>query len=110
VALQAGLAIVVVWVASLAQLLSYIGFTLGLSAAATVASLMALRRREGPERLPVPGYPVTPAVFIVITLAISGFLVARQPREAMLGLLTVASGLPMYWLRPRRPLSSNLQT
>jgi len=108
VGLQAGLAVVVVWVATLAELLSYIGFTLGLSAAATVASLIALRRREGPARLPVPGYPVTPAAFIVVTLAISGFLVAHQPREALLGLLTVASGLPMYWLRPRRPPSPNL--
>jgi APA family basic amino acid/polyamine antiporter len=110
VALQAGLAVVVVWVATLAELLSYIGFTLGLSAAATVASLIALRRREGPARLPVPGYPVTPAAFIVVTLAISGFLIAHQPREALLGLLTVASGLPMYWLRPRRRPSPNLHT
>jgi amino acid transporter len=110
VALQAALAVVVVWVATLAQLLSYIGFTLGLSAAATVASSMALRRREGAAGLPVPGYPLTPAVFIVATVTISGFLVARQPREAAVGLLTVASGLPIYWLRSRRPLSRNLHT
>ena len=47
VALQAALAIVVVWRSGLAELLGYIGFTLGLSAAATVVGLLALRRREG---------------------------------------------------------------
>ncbi len=55
VALQVGLAVVVVWFSDLAELLSYIGFTLGISAAATVGGLIALRRREGPELLPFAG-------------------------------------------------------
>ena len=37
--LQAGLAIVVVWVSGLRELLSYLGFTLGLGTAATVATV-----------------------------------------------------------------------
>ena len=106
VALQAGLAVIVVWFATLAELLSYIGFTLGLSAAGTVAGLMALRRREGAARLRVPGYPLTPALFVGVTLAISGFLIAREPDEAAIGLLTVLSGLPVYWLRARRRRAS----
>ncbi len=54
VALQVGLAILVLWNSDLARLLGYIGFTLGLSAAATVAGLIAMRLREGPERVPKP--------------------------------------------------------
>ncbi len=103
VALQVALAIVVVWLTGLAQLLSYVGFTLGISAAATVIGLMRLRRREGPGRVPVPGYPWAPLLFVITTLAISAFLVARRPAEALWGLATVASGVPVYfWLRSSR--------
>ncbi|MEE8536045.1 MAG: APC family permease [Kiloniellales bacterium] len=98
VALQVVLAIAVVWLTELRDLLSYIGFTLGLSAAATVVGLMVLRRREGPERVPVPGYPWVPLLFVGTTLAASGFLVQRQPLEAAFGLLTAASGIPLYFL------------
>ncbi len=105
VALQASLALVAVWSAGIAQLLGYIGFALGLSAAATVAGLLRLRRREGAARVPIPGYPWVPWLFVAGTLAASGFLVARQPHEAGLGLLTVALGVPAYALarRARRP-------
>ncbi|MEE9282384.1 MAG: amino acid permease [Myxococcota bacterium] len=102
VALQVGLAIVVVWVSDLVQLLGYIGFTLGLSAAATVGGLIALRRREGAERVPVPGYPWVPGLFVIATLTTAGFMVARAPFESTLGLATIALGLPFYWLRRRR--------
>ena len=102
-ALQVGLAIALVWWTGLVELFGYIGFTLGISAAATVAALVALRLREGARSVPVPLFPWVPAVFIAGTLGAAAFLVARQPAEAGLGLLTVAAGVPLYaWLR-RRP-------
>ena len=102
VALQCLLAVAVVWLTGLAELLSYIGFTLGLSAAATVVGLLIIRWREGPERVPVPGYPWVQVVFVGAAVATSAFLVARRPLEALWGGLTVASGLPLYvWMRRR---------
>jgi APA family basic amino acid/polyamine antiporter len=97
VALQAVLAVAVVWVSGLSALLGYIGFTLGLSAAATVGGLIALRRREGRERLPIPGYPVVPLLFIAATFASSLFMAVREPLQATLGLLTAATGIPVYF-------------
>jgi len=99
VALQALLAIGVVWISELRQLLGTVGFTLSLSAAATVASLMVLRRREGAERVPVPGYPWVPALFIVTTGAAAVFMALREPRQALIGLAVIATGLPVYgWM------------
>jgi len=98
--LQGTLALCVVWLSRLADLLSYIGFTLGLSAALTVFALMWQRRREGAEQLPLRGYPYVPLVFLIGVLGSSGFLVTRAPTEAMWGALTVISGLPIYfWMR-----------
>ncbi len=101
VALQAGLAVGLVWVGELRTLLGYIGFTLGLSAAATVAALIRLRVREGPARVPIPGYPWVPAVFVLATLGTAAFMVVRQPSEALMGLATLTLGLPLYGLRAK---------
>lgn len=103
VALQAGLALVVVWSTGLLELLGYIGFTLGLSAAATVLALLALRRREGAQRVPVPGHPLVPGFFVAASLATAGFMMARRPAEAMAGLASVIAGVPVYaWLNRAR--------
>jgi len=102
VALQVGLAILVVWYSDLARLLGYIGFTLGLSAAATVCGLIALRIREGRERVPIPGYPWIPGLFVVVTLGTAGFMIARRPGEALAGLLTIGAGALLYFAIPAR--------
>ncbi|MBW2387908.1 MAG: APC family permease [Deltaproteobacteria bacterium] len=103
IALQSGAAIVVVWLTGLAELLSYIGFTLGISAALTVLALIFLRVREGKERVRVPGFPFVPIAFVVATLWAAGFMALREPTQAAAGLATALLGIPVYlWIR-RRP-------
>ena len=100
IALQAGAAIVLVWVSDLRELFSYIGFTLGLSAAVAVAGLIVMRVREGSERVRVWGYPVVPVTFILATLWGAWFMVERQPAQAAYGLGTALLGVPFYfWFR-----------
>jgi APA family basic amino acid/polyamine antiporter len=102
IALQAVAAIVVVWLSGLAELFSYIGFTLGVSAAITVLALIMLRVREGPDRVRVPGFPVVPIVFVVATLWAAGFMAVREPTQALLGLATALLGVPVYFWLLRR--------
>lgn len=90
------------------QLLSYIGLTLGLSGAATVAALISLRLREGAERVPIPGYPWVQVVFVVAVLGFSALAAQREPIQAVAALLTLAMGVPVYyWLRSRGGLGSS---
>jgi APA family basic amino acid/polyamine antiporter len=106
VALQVVLAIVVVWFAELGELIQTIGFTLGLSAAATVVGLVRLRWREGRERVPIPGWPFVPLVYLAMTLFASGFMALRRPEEAARGLELLAVGFVLYSvarLRGRSP-------
>ena len=56
-----------------------------------------MRFREGPERVPVPGYPWVPGFFVFVSLGTAGFMIVRQPGEAVAGLLTMAAGVPLYF-------------
>jgi APA family basic amino acid/polyamine antiporter len=98
VTLQVLLAVMVIWLAELQELLSYLGFTLSLSAAATVASLFVLRRREGAQRVPIPGYPFVPGLFVLSTLSFAGLAAVRRPVEPLAGVVTIAIGVVLYWL------------
>jgi APA family basic amino acid/polyamine antiporter len=90
--LQGALALILLWSSTFDQLLTYIGFTLGLSTAATVAGLIRIRLQEG-SQLRVPGWPWVPASFLLVTLAITGFAIARRPKESLAGLATILLGL-----------------
>jgi amino acid transporter len=93
---QAALASIVVWFTDLRQLLSYLGFTLGLSAAAAVASLFVIARREPRRVEDLPGYPWAPAVFVVFTLLFAGLAATQRPGELIAALVTILLGLLLY--------------
>ena len=98
IALQALLAIIVVWITGLRALLSYLGFTLGLSAAATVACLFLLVRRQPGLAAQLPAYPWAPLIFISFTLLFAGLAAVRNPWEMLAAMCTILSGILLYWL------------
>lgn len=102
VLLQAALAIVVVWIAGLRELLSYLGFTLSLSTAVTVASLFVIVPRNRTLAAALPGYPWAPAVFVVFTLLFAALAATLNPWEMLAALVTVASGAALYVLSRAR--------
>ena len=102
IGMQALLAVVVVWMTDLRELLSYLGFTLGLCTAATVACLFAVIRRDGAPGERLPGYPWAPLVFIACTLLFAALAAPINPWEMLAALLTVASALLVYWLFGKR--------
>lgn len=104
---QAVLAIVLVLVSDLRSLLGYLGLTLSLSAALTVSCVFVLRRRHGPEGVPVTGSIVLPGIYVVATLALAVLAASRQPMEWLAAGVTVASGLGLWWgIRKRAPRNS----
>jgi len=98
IAMQAVLAIAIVWLTELQELLSYLGFTLSLSAAATVACLLLAVRRRGAGEMRLPGYPWAPLVYIAGTLLFAALAATINPWEMLAALLTIASALAVYGL------------
>jgi APA family basic amino acid/polyamine antiporter len=94
---QTVLALAMLWSATFTSLLTYIGFTLGLSTAGAVAGLVRWRLREGPA-LAVPGWPWLPLVFLAAILGTTGFTIARRPWESAIGLATGLAGLAAWRL------------
>ena len=96
--LQVGLALVAFFMSELRELLLYVGFLLGLSAAATVSCLFFPSMRNSDGRSPVAGFPWIPGIFVVTTLFSASFLVLRQPVQAAAGLGTLAIGAIFYYV------------
>lgn len=86
------------------QLLTYVVFVGWIFYALGAASIFVHRRRSPdlPRPFRVPGYPWTPALFIVAAAAIVVNTIAAQPGLALTGLGIVALGLPAYLLWSRR--------
>ena len=89
--LQCALALIFLWSSGFRALLTYIGFTLGLSTAATVFALIRLRFKDGLE-VPVTGWPWAPFVYLLAVVAMTFSSIFHQPAESLLGLLTVVLG------------------
>ena len=99
IALQAVLASVLVVAGSFNEILSYFVFVVIVFVALTVAALFKFRREDSNSvRFLTPGYPVTPVVFLVMIVVQLVLLGGNNPKQAFLGIVVVALGLPVYLL------------
>lgn len=99
IALQALLASALVALGTFNQIISYFIFVVVIFIALTIAALFVLRRRDSqrPKYL-TPGYPLTPVLFLVLVTLVLFLLGINNPRQAVLGVLVVALGVPVYFL------------
>ncbi|HEY3930553.1 MAG TPA: amino acid permease [Candidatus Koribacter sp.] len=80
------------------QLLTYVVFTGWIFYALGAAAVFVYRRREPntPRPYRVPGYPVTPLLFVVAAGALVINTIVAQPGRALVGLGLVLAGAPVY--------------
>jgi APA family basic amino acid/polyamine antiporter len=86
------------------QLLTYVVFTGWIFYALGAAAVFVLRRRHPNAIRPfrVPGYPVTPALFVLSALAIVVNTLVIQPTLGVTGLGMLLLGVPAYYFWRRR--------
>ena len=99
---QTGLVLLLLLTSTFESLLVYTQFTLALCSAATVAGIFILRRRGLPRPYSTWLYPVTPLIFLTLSVVMVLFTLKSHPKESLAGFATVILGLPIYWLSPRR--------
>lgn len=88
---------------SFKQLVIYSGTVLTLFSALAVEAVLILRRKEPdlPRPYRTPLYPFVPWFFILMSMAIIWNAVSERPVEAGLGLATVLTGPPLYFIWQR---------
>jgi APA family basic amino acid/polyamine antiporter len=94
---------------TLSELVTYTGFAVVLFAAVAVMALFVLRRRHPDAHRPFRalGYPVAPALFVIVSLAIVANEIWSNPRPSSVGLAVILAGFPVYWLFARKQRSAD---
>jgi basic amino acid/polyamine antiporter, APA family len=91
---------------SYGQLLDYIIFAALVFYILTIAGVFVLRRThpDAPRPYRAFGYPILPAIYIVMALFIDVVLLRYKPQYTWPGLIVVLLGIPVYyaWSRPAR--------
>ena len=89
---------------SYGQLLDYVIFAVLVFYVLTIVGLFRLRRTRPEAVRPYRafGYPVLPALYIVMAVWICGVLLRYKPQYTWPGLLLVLLGVPVYWIWTRR--------
>jgi APA family basic amino acid/polyamine antiporter len=85
-------------IGSFEQLLTFVVFIGWIFYALAAASVFVYRRREpnAVRAYGVPGYPLTPLIFIVAAVGLVANTIATQPLRAGMGLGIVLLGVPAY--------------
>ena len=86
------------------DLLDYVIFAVLVFYVLTIVGLFVLRRTQPntPRPYKAFGYPVLPALYIVMAVWICGVLLRYKPQYTWPGLLLVLLGVPVYWVWKRR--------
>jgi basic amino acid/polyamine antiporter, APA family len=98
--LQALVVTVLILTGSFEAVLVYTQFVLLLSSFLAVLGLIVLRFTQPglPRAYRVWGYPVTPLIFLVVTLFMMLYTVQQRTLESLLGLVTALAGLGIYFI------------
>ena len=98
IALQAVLASILVMVGSFNEIMSYFVFVVIVFIALTVVAFKLRRTQPNKAGYLTPGYPVTPAIFLALLVGMLFLLGSDKPKQALLGVVVVSLGYPVYLL------------
>lgn len=102
IVLQAAMASLLAAFSTFGGIIGYFIFITVVFIALTIIAVFILRRRDGKAAYTMPGYPVTPIVFLILVGALLVLQALGNPLQAFLGVAVVALGLPVYELLFRK--------
>jgi basic amino acid/polyamine antiporter, APA family len=96
--LQLAIVLFLILSSSFEAVITYLGFTLTLSACVTVLGVFVHRLRYPNISRPYQtwGYPFTPLIFLTVGLWMLVFIFHDKPAESLAGLGTILLGIPVY--------------
>lgn len=96
---QTTITIVLIVSSTFEKVLVYAGFIMNLFTLLAVIGLFILRIKHPdlPTKYKVTAYPITPVIFILLSLWTLTYLLIDRPVESVMGLITVLIGLVIYY-------------
>jgi APA family basic amino acid/polyamine antiporter len=106
-------AIILTLTGTFGQLVDYVTFGDWIFFGLTAAALFVYRSREegagSTAAFRVPGYPITPALFVLAAAFVVFSAIASNPRNALIGAGLIALGVPVFVYWRSRPASVRLR-
>lgn len=103
---QAAISAVIILSGTFDQILTYMGFSLGIFPIITIFGLFKLRKR-GTGKVKLPGYPFTAVLYILTGVAILVLSFLERPVESSIAIATILVGFPAYYLFGKERNSQN---
>jgi len=104
--LQGAVAALMVLLGTFDQILTYMGFSLGIFPLLVVLGVFKLRR-EKKSAFKLPGFPYIPLFYLSAGTAILFLGFFERPFESSIAVLTVLFGIPVFWAFRRRRSNLN---
>jgi len=99
-AMQVAVTLVFIWSGSLQDIIGYASVGLSIFSLLSMSSIFILRRKRPdlPRPFRTPGYPITPAIYLILTglLTITAF--SQAPEVSSYALLSILAGIPVFYL------------
>ncbi len=102
--LQVLVTLILLWTGSFERIVVFASVGLSLFSMLAMSSIFVLRwkRPDLPRPFRTPGYPVTPAVYLVLTALLTGAVFYQRPMVSAAALGTILVGIPVYYLMGRQ--------
>jgi basic amino acid/polyamine antiporter, APA family len=94
--LQGVIAVILALSGTFEQILTYMGFALGIFPILTIAGVFR-QRKVTPLAPKLPGYPIAQIIYIAAGIMILLLSFMERPKESSIALLTVLVGIPAYY-------------
>ncbi len=95
--LQSVIAIILTLSGTFEQILTYMGFSLGIFPLLSVIGVIKIRM-AGISKLRLPGYPFVQLLFVAVGVFILVLALLERPLESSIAIITVLAGIPVYFL------------
>lgn len=110
VAVQAGVSMILALSGSFDQLTDYVVFASWIFYAMVAAAVFRLRKKrpDAPRAYKALGYPILPAIFVVIGVLLLINTIITSPKSTAIGLGLILAGVPVYFFFKRSRTASSI--
>ncbi|WP_406697141.1 amino acid permease [Singulisphaera sp. Ch08] len=110
--LQVACTLTLLWTGSFDSLVIYASVGLAIFSMLTISAVYVLRvnRPDLPRPFKTPGYPVTPAIYLVFTTILTAAAFSQRFWVSTYSLLSIMAGVPIYYFCQRGGSRENVST